>query len=114
MDEESPKLIKEGQKIIHFNKDDIKFLLLNILGHDVIHDFYGNLGKERWDKVKSLANQFKSSFTMTAGSSETITSSTNTSDNQKILNLRLVTGQKRTREDLELDHGILKQVELKR
>jgi len=96
---------KESQKKINFNKDDIKFLLLNILGHDVIHDFYGNLGKERWDKVKSLANQFKSSFTMTAGGSETetITSSTNTSDNQKILNLRLVTGQKRTREDSELD-----------
>ena len=40
---------KENQKIINFNKDDLKFLLLNILGHDVIHDFYGNLGKERWN-----------------------------------------------------------------
>ena len=53
---------KENQKIINFNKDDLKFLLLNILGHDVIHDFYGNLGKERWNKVNSLASKFKSSF----------------------------------------------------
>jgi hypothetical protein len=65
---------KENQKIINFNKDDLKFLLLNILGHDVIHDFYGNLGKERWNKVNSLASKFKSSYTMSGGTeTETIT-----------------------------------------
>lgn len=63
---------KESQKIINFTKDNIKFLLLNILGHDVIHDFYGNLGKDRWKKVNSLSSRFKSSFTM-GGGTETMT-----------------------------------------
>ena len=63
----------ESQKIINFNTDNIKFLLLNILGHDVIHDFYGSLGKERWNKVTSLASKFRSSFTMSAGGTETKT-----------------------------------------
>jgi hypothetical protein len=99
MDEESPKLIKEGQKIINFNKDDIKFLLLNILGHDVIHDFYGNLGKERWDKVNSLVNKFKSSFTMSGGT-ETLTTETETKPSQTF-NFKVT--QKRSREELDSD-----------
>lgn len=60
-------MAKVSQQIIKFSKDNIKFLLLNILGHDVIHDFYGNLGKKRWNKVSSLVNKFKSSFTMSGG-----------------------------------------------
>lgn len=60
-------MAKVSQQMIKFSKDNIKFLLLNILGHDVIHDFYGNLGKERWNKVSSLVNKFKSSFTMSGG-----------------------------------------------
>lgn len=83
-------MAKVSQQIIKFSKDNINFLLLNILGHDVIHDFYGNLGKERWNKVSSLVNKFKSSFTMSGG---TITTTLTERP------------PKRTRDDTDTDTG---------
>ena len=55
----------EGIKEIDFNYEQIIYLLLNIIGHDVIHDFYGNLGKPRWEKIRALVKQLNKSYTLT-------------------------------------------------
>lgn len=50
-------------KKIHFSDDNTYYLLLNIISHDVIHD-YGPSGcsKQRWEKNKSLVKQFYSDY----------------------------------------------------
>ena len=53
-------MMNEIVRNIDFSEENIIYLLLNIIGHDVIHDFYGNLGKVRWNAVKTVVAKFKS------------------------------------------------------
>lgn len=44
----------------------IKFIMLNILGHDVIHDFGGNSTPDRWAKNMDILSQFTGSYTFSS------------------------------------------------
>jgi len=56
-----------GQRNIDFNEENMLFLLLNIIGHDVNHDYSITLGDKRWNEVVSIVRKFKSDFTFTMG-----------------------------------------------
>jgi hypothetical protein len=49
-----------------YNDSGIKFIMLNILGHDVIHDFGGNSTPERWAKNLDIVSQFTGSYTFSS------------------------------------------------
>jgi len=49
-----------------YDDSGIKFLLLNILGHDVIHDYGGNSTSDRWSKNFEIVTQFNGSFTFSS------------------------------------------------
>jgi hypothetical protein len=54
-------------RFMHFNKANIKCLLINILGHDIIHD-YGPSMIDRWKSNKTIVTQFSADrFTMVGG-----------------------------------------------
>jgi hypothetical protein len=47
----------ETVRNIEFSEEHIMFLLLNIIGHDIIHDFYGSIGAGRWKNVQEEVNK---------------------------------------------------------
>jgi hypothetical protein len=54
-------------RFMHFNKANIKCLLINILGHDIIHD-YGPSMVDRWESNATIVTQFSADrFTMMGG-----------------------------------------------
>jgi hypothetical protein len=54
-------------RFMHFNKANIKCLLINILGHDIIHD-YGPSMVDRWESNKTIVTQFSADrYTMMDG-----------------------------------------------
>ena len=56
-----------GTRFMHFNKANIKCLLINILGHDIIHD-YGPSMVDRWESNTTIVTQFSADrFTMMGG-----------------------------------------------
>jgi len=63
-------------KLLHFDKNKLLFLLLNIVGHDPIHDF-GN--SNRWRQVKDLGLLRAQSFLL-------VNESDNESDNESVDN----------------------------
>jgi hypothetical protein len=54
--------------IIKYDTSTIKFLMLNILGHDVIHDFGGDATPDRWARNSDIIRQFTNTFTMSSKS----------------------------------------------
>lgn len=48
--------------LLRFSKENTLYLLLNIIGHDIIHD-YGDPNSERWKKVKDYVQTFYSNYT---------------------------------------------------
>lgn len=61
------KINDNNTRLMQYNKDDTRFLLINILSHDVIHDFFGNLGVKRWKGAESVIKQFSASYTLSGG-----------------------------------------------
>lgn len=61
------KINNNETRLMQYNNDDTKFLLINILSHDVIHDFFGNLGVKRWKGAESVIKQFSASYTLSGG-----------------------------------------------
>ena len=47
-------------RTLHFNNENTLYLLLNIIGHDVIHDYA--VSPERWKKNQILIKQFYSDY----------------------------------------------------
>jgi hypothetical protein len=68
------------QKELELNEEDSLFILLNIIGHDVIHDFRNP--NERWSVNSQYIDNFYSTYTLTSikGGSE---SDTNTNEEHK-------------------------------
>jgi len=52
--------------ILKYDTSTIKFLMLNILGHDVIHDFGGESTPDRWSRNSDIIQQFTNTFTITS------------------------------------------------
>lgn len=46
------------QRLLNFDKNNATYLLLNIMAHDVIHDFGPSSDADRWAKSKSFVQQF--------------------------------------------------------
>lgn len=62
------------QRVLRF--DNSKYLLLNIIAHDVIHDF-GNADSDRWQKVQKILQDFYAEKITGGTKSITITQSLN-------------------------------------
>lgn len=52
--------------ILKYDTTTIKFLMLNILGHDVIHDFGGESTPDRWSRNSDIIQQFTNTFTISS------------------------------------------------
>lgn len=49
-------------RTLHFEKEDTLYLLLNIIGHDVIHDYGSGSSEKRWQKNQILIKQFYNDY----------------------------------------------------
>ncbi len=49
--------------ILHYNNDDMLYLLLNLISHDVIHD-YGPSSTDRWETVQAIIKTFTKEYHM--------------------------------------------------
>lgn len=47
-----------NQRLLHFTKENTLYLLLNIIAHDVIHDYGSTAPVKRWENNKSLIRNF--------------------------------------------------------
>ena len=54
------------QRVLNFNESQTRYLLLNIIGHDVIHD-YGNADGKRWTDVQQILKEVYGDPVMAGG-----------------------------------------------
>lgn len=91
--------------ILKYDTSTIKFLMLNILGHDVIHDFGSDAGSDRWTRISDVIQKFIATFTInsknknknkkvTGGTSQTEiqTQTPSTSSSGNVYQMRLKMG----------------------